>query len=411
MIARRLLLATVGGGPFPTPNLALTALGHGGWTQKPKARALWHAAYTYVGQMSAAGDVEIVVIPDSTSVGGAPITLHASFEVDTHAAPALVVRSSDNRLVVIYSAHGGSTMYRRTSVNTLDSDPTISGGFAAEATAFTGSSMTYPMAFERTAESSSPLYVWFREGITLTYRKSTDGGVTWTSPVSVYADGSRRTYWDIALAADGWRFDFVVTSTTADDDQLGSIYHFFADDEDYKASDGTVIGDPPHSPATGITLVYDEADAGKAWSHDLIYVAGEPAFILGIADGWSPAGGVDTEYRYALWNGSAWDLSTILGSAGAGQFDPMYGCLDQEDPTVAYVIRRISDRTQLWRYVTADGGATWGDATRIASSGAENIYPVAVKDHPTPGLALVWDNGTYVSATDYNLRLMGLLAA
>jgi hypothetical protein len=401
------MLFGIGTRPLAPPFVALSAAGNGGWTQKPKARALWYGDHSYLGYDSSGGDIAVVVVPDSTGVGGTPITLHAAFQVDIHAAPALVVLPSDHRLLVLYSGHNGGVMYGRKSVNPLDSDPTISGGFAAEVTHFTGTALTYPMAFARTAESGSPTYCWFREGVTLSYRKTTDDGATWSIAHSIYVDGANRTYWDISLAPDGMRFDFIVTDTDAVDDQLGSIRHFYADATDYKDSSGTPLaGSNPYGPSA-LTLVYDEATAGKAWAHDL-YNDGDPSFLFGIANTWSPAGGTDTAYRYAKLSGGVWATSTILASGGAGQFDPMIGCLDQVDPTRAFVTRKIGSRFEIWRYRTADGGATWDAGAAITSSSADdNVYPVAVKGHPVPGFALVWNNGTYVSATDFSLRILG----
>jgi hypothetical protein len=417
-VLRRVVLAG-GGSSFtiPAPPTALTTAGHAGWTQKPKARALWYGDHSYLGYVASDGDIEVVVIPDSTGVGGTPIVLHSALQVDTHAAPALLVRSSDNKLLVVYCAHNGGTMYQRVSTTSLDTDPTLANGFAGEATAFSTTDMTYPMLFERTAEASSPIYCFYRSlasgTATLAYKKSTDGGVTWDAQHNVYASSGKRTYWDIALAPDGQRFDFVVTDTVGATDQLGDILHFYADDTGYHTSDGTLIdqgADPlPFAPAS-LTLVYDETEAGKAWSHDLyVGAGGMPVFLFGIADGWSPAGGTDTEYRVASWDGAAWDISTILASAGAGQFDPAYGCLDADDPTRAYVTRLIGGVWQVWRYTSADL-ATWDAGAAITNTADDNLYPVAVKDHPSAGLLVVWNNGEYVSATDYTQRLMGLRA-
>jgi hypothetical protein len=391
--------------------LDLATSPQGGWTQKPRSRALHHVGYSYVAYVSGAGDVAVVAIPDSTQVPGSPVVLHAAFQVDTHAAPAMYLRS-DNKLLVVYCGHNGGLMYQRISVNTLDSDPTLSGGFTVEATAFSGELHTYPMLVGRSSESTATVYCFYRDDqsgtAVLAYRKSTDDGATWGSQHEVYKSAGNRTYWDI-FGNGTDRIDFVVTDC-ATTDQLGDIYHFYADLTDYHKSDGTVIsGSQPWAPSD-LTLVYNDATAGRAWSHDgFLDSGGKPRFIFGIATNWSPPGGTDTEYAYARWSGSAWVVSTILASGGAGQFDPMYGCLDPVEETRAYLIRYISSKFELWRYITADNGATWaGVAVTSASSGA-NLYPVAVKDHPSPGLAVAWIAGTYVSATDYTMGIKGLI--
>lgn len=414
MLTRLLIAGGGGGGSFPpSPVVSLTAPPEGGWNQKPRSRAVWYGDHTYIGYVTGDdGDMCVLSVPDGSS--GTTHLLHAAFEVDTHASPALIVRDSDHKLLVLYSKHSDTTMYKRLSTNSLDSDPTLSGGFAAEATAFTGTLVTYPMVIQRTAEALAPLYCFYRERGTgtgvLAYRKSSDQGATWDSQHSVYADSGNITYWDIALAPDGMRIDFVVTDTDGASDQLGSLFHFFADDEDYKTSDGTPIAGGPPFDGSDLTLVYDEADAGKAWSHDL-YVNGDgnPVFVYGIADTWTPPGGTDTEYRLAYWDGAAWQGSTILAAAGAGQFEPTLATLDPVDETVVYVTRKIAGQFELWRYTTADGGATW-DAGEAVTSGStfDNLYPVTVKDHPVDGLRLLWLAGKYTSATDNAVGITGL---
>lgn len=412
MIAARLLAVAGSGGavviPYSTEDL--TASGHGGWTQKPKARSLYYNGHTLTCYIADDGDVEVVVD------NGTPIVLHAAFQVDTHAAPAMLVRSSDGKLVVHYSTHDGTAMKQRISTNSLDSDPTLSGGFAAEGNAFTASDLTYPMLFERTAESGSPLYNWHRSGVALAYRKSTDGGATWGAEVQVYNDGTNRTYWDIALDPnDQYTFHFVVTDTTGTLRQLGSIRHFYADTTGYHTSDGTLIdevSDPiPFTPAS-LTLVYDEATDGAAWSHDLYVNATGPVFIMGLSGDFAlPGGGTDTEYRVMWWDG-AWNSSTVLSSGGAGQFDPMLSCLDAQDETRAYVTVKIAGHFELWRFTSSDGLVTWDSGLAITvGSSEDNIYPVSVQDHPRPGRSVLWNAGTYTDATSYTLRIRAFSAA
>jgi hypothetical protein len=407
-VAYRLLPAARGSGGFISPITTLTTADDGGWTQKPRSRAIAHAGYVYVGYVSGTGDVKVIYRPDSTGVVSSPITLHAAFQVDTHAAPAMFVRS-DAKLLVMYCGHNGGVMYQRVSVNTLDADPTLSGGFVAEASAFSGATYTYPMLVGRSSESPAAIYNFHRDNqsgtAVLSYRKSTDDGATWGTAHEVYKSTGNFTYWDV-FGNGTTRIDFVVTDCLTTD-QLGDLYHFYADLSDYHKSDGTVIsGSQPWTPSQ-LTLVYDKSTSGRAWSHDGYLSGSNPVFIFGIAPTWSPAGGTDTEYRYARWTGSAWTVTSILASGGAGQYDPMLACLDPVDPTVAYLTRYLAGHFEIWRYVTSDSGATWSGGAITSGSSVDNIYPVTVRDHPSGQLAVLWLDGTYTSATSNSLGIMG----
>ena len=403
-LARRLLSAGGGAGSFAAPPgpVTLTSAPYGGWTQIPEARATWFNGVVYFGYVNGSnGNVEIRSY--AAGVVSAATVLHSAMDTpaDSHDAPAILVRP-DGYIVVAYSAHLGGTLYTRVSSAAED----ISS-FEAEVT-ITGLTYTYPILVQRLAEVSDPVYLWYRTGTTgLRYHKSSDGGATWAAGNAgdpVYADGA--SYWKIV--SDGqWRIDFVITQGNPSGATC-PIGHFYADDTGWHQSDGTDIGDPGGSgfAFADITEVYDSSD-GPAWATDAyLDASNRPRFVYSIDDG-----GTDSAFRFASADaGGAWTLSTILASVGFGIVDPSpVATIDVSREDRCYLVRHIAGHHELWRYSTADGGATWTGSAITSGSAVDNLYPVFVRNHPT-GLVL-WLYGDYVGAeTDFDMGIKAVNA-
>lgn len=410
MLARRIPRGGSGGFSVPaiyTP-VALTTAPDGGWTQINAPKAVYYNGKTYFGYVDGSnGNAEIRSYDHSTHVVSSAFVLHAALDSpsDTHGAPSILVRDSDKRLVVTYSAHNGATLYVRISTN-----PEDASAFGAEINARTSGAFTYPFIMQRLAETNDPIYIWHRSdsgtSTKLYYVKSTDGGSTWSTSAPIYSSG-QAAYWKIST--DGqWRIDFFVS----DDNPASAsskIFHFYADDTDYHASDGTGIGDPPavtgHTPSSGITEVYDSS-VGPAWVMDGYLGAGSlPAFLYTI----DLAG--DSQVRFARWNGSVWVTGTVLSSVGVDTAgNGSVSCLDPVAPNKAYIGRSLSGVAQVWRYATADNGLTWDGGTALTSGSDDSIYPASVANHPSGELGVLWLTGTYTSYLSNSLAIMGLAA-
>lgn len=389
--------------PPAAPGITLTAAPYGGWTQIPEARAAYYNGVTYFGYVNGSnGNVEVRSYNHATEITSAATVIKTALGVDTHNAPALLVRDSDKKIVVAYSGHVGSTLWVRISTNAED----ISA-FGSEITAESGGEHTYPILLQRLAETNDPLYLFYRDnhgsGTRLAYVKSTDGGVTWGSQVAVW-DANLGSYWKITT--DGqWRIDFAVTDGNPDN-ASSKIYHFYADATDYHQSDGTVlVGSQPFGPSQ-VTEVYD--GAGPAWPTDIILNGSNLPRIV-----YSVSLGGDSSYRFARWTGSAWNLSTIV-SAGADIVDPApVATLDAVVLTDCHLVKKVAGNWELYRYErSSDTVDTWDGGTAVTtSSGFDNIYPVKVHNHPAGELGILWLYGDYAGAEiSFDMGIRGVEA-
>lgn len=407
-VAIRLLMG--GGGAFTVPVFTastLTSAGTGGgWTTIGGPRAITLAGYTYVGYSDHSGNIVVDVI-----TGGAVTatrTLHAVLEVDLHAAPALFVRDSDHKLVTAYSKHDGPTVYARISTNSLDSDPTLSGGFAAEQdldTTLGGTAYTYPQLAQLLSEASDPVYLFYRDhedGLTtgiLTFTKSTDGGATWAAQTQLVKKAGKPIYW--ALQSDGAdRIDFALSDGHPILDTAVSLYHFYYQAGSYYKSDGTLISASLPLAVTDLTKVYDGTTDGSCGvSAFAIDDTGHPAIVYGVIN--DP----DFSYRYARWSGSAWSSHEFTSGTDSGNF--LISAATGNGSTL-FVTKQVSGVYELFRYATGDGGLTFSE-TQITSGSANtgNFYPTMVADGTTD-LQVVVLFGTYTTYLNNSLGIKGV---
>ena len=404
------------GGPFfPTAPLVaglLFASPSGGWTWFNDPRAISYGGYTYVGYIEGgSGDVAVRAVNESTLAVSAEVVLHAAFEVDDHDNPGLWVRPSDHRLVAFYSRHVAANFYMRVSSNSLDSDPTLSGGFASEVdmdSLLGGSSYTY----------ANPLSVTDDDGGTdrayLFYRRHVAGVAHWFYSTSLdewstaegTADLHNMTY--SRVVSDGFdRIDVVVAThpNGGDDPDTSKLYHVYRQSAAWHKSDGTSAGTLPLDK-TDMTTVYDSG-GDPVWIWDIAYDEdGHPVIAFTVFPSET-----DHRYWYAHWDGSSWETNEIVAggthipteAVGANPVEVYYSgglALDHSDPSIVYASVGIgSNEWQLRRYVTADHGATFGSPTVLAGTG-KNVRPTAVRDHSSD-IAVVWMVGDYDSYIDY----------
>lgn len=398
-LAWRLLRGYVGDAQDTTP-FVLTTAPSGGWTQIPEPRAIYYNGVTYFGYINGSnGNVEIRTYTHSSGVVSSPTVLHAALGADTHEAPAILVRSSDQRIVCAYSAHNGAALYVWISTNPED----ISAGSETNIDVAVGSGVyTYANLVQLSGESGK-IYLFFRNVTAFVtafwqFTTSTDGGATWATYTELYSVPSTLTYWKIA--SDGVnRIDFVVSSAnpSAPTSKIGHFYY----DGTWHKSDGTGITLP--LAFTNVTEVYGSG-TGPGWATDL-YLDGSnhPRFVYNVDNGSL----TDSYFGYARWTGSAWVLSTILASVGFGVNDPSPVASLNPSTSACHLVRYIAGHHEIWRYSSLDNGATWSGVAVTSGSIVDNLYPLNVRDHAT-GLATLWLTGTYTDATSNSLGIMGV---
>lgn len=419
VLASRMRIAG-GGVSFTLPSspiFDLAAAPSGGWSWFGDPRAVHHGGYLYVGYLDGSnGNVEVRAHNESTAVTSAAAVMHAALEIDDHANPSLLVRDSDHKLMVFYSSHFDTTMRLRISTNSLDSDPTLSGGFASEVSLDSqiGAQVyIYANPIQLTGETNDPIYLWFRDtpggsALTLTYSKSTDGGATWGAKVQVATKALPATaYWKLAQNGDD-RIDIAIT----DDAPLSltgntSMFHFYMEGGLFYKSDGTQItATMPFAPSAG-TIVHDASGVGEAhpsaWMQDIAVdpLTNRPVIAYALYPTTT-----NHRYWYGRWTGSAWDNHEIAAGGsyidGAGSWPYSGGmAIDRADTSIVFASRNQSGQFEISEHQTTDGGTTWTEQAVTAASAVEQVRPAAV--HNPGARRVVWMAGTYDGFEDYSV--------
>jgi hypothetical protein len=213
-----------------------------------------------------------------------------------------------------YGCHGGPLYYKK-SLAANDND--LSSGFTAEKTV--AGSCTYPNII-CDPNNANNLIIFYR-GNTVNqkaaYVRSTDGGATWSSPV---------TYINHSGTTDSWVYQGVVQGTdgsihfiwTPFNGTIGNGYEtkfiYYAKTTDFgatfKRSDGTTYT-LPITPGTAEQVVASGAvNVFAANSMLALDTSNRPVITYGV---WNSGYMKDAfwELRMRRWNGSSWVLSTV----------------------------------------------------------------------------------------------------
>lgn len=412
-LGRELLLTLAGGSAsFHPPSDVLTSAPSGGWCWFQDPRAVYFNGVSYFGYVDGSnGNVCVRSYAHATGAVSAATVLHAALEVDDHVAPSLLVRPSDHRVIAFYSAHLGPALYMRVSTN-----PEDISAFGAETdldSAFAGSQYTYPSPVYTSSDTT--IWLFTRSHVAGVaywwYSASADGGVTWPAVVHLHS----QTYSKIVSNGTD-RIDVACCMHPNGDDgpDIYQIKHLYRESAAWHQSDGTVMSGSLPFAGTDMSVVYD-GGASPVWVWDIAYgLDGNPVIGFVRFNGGDTG---DHRYMWARWTGSAWDVHEIAAGGGAiptatipGQPTPQpyYSggmALDHADPTTVYCsIGRGSDAWDIYRYTTADDGATWAGAA--LTGGGKNVRPVVVRDHPGD-LSVLWLTGRYTDYIDYAQGVSG----
>ena len=163
----------------------------------------------------------------------------------------------------------------------------------------------------------------------------------------------------------------------------------------------------------------------RAWNYDMVRYADGTVAILaqGRADNCtSTPSGSDPDKRafYARFDGTKWNL-TYLVKMGPKLYPDEedytgLAALDPDNPHVIYISTVYDPRDdttktahhEIYEGVTCDNGATWKWAPITQNSTAEQLRPIVPK-WDANHLALIWLSGTYTSAQQYALKVVGLI--
>ena len=409
----------------------------GGWCWFEEPRVVIADGWLVVGSVASGwqdserrGDVEAIV--HRLATGETQIVeLADRFELDDHDAPAFLHRP-DGRWLTMFARHGSENraFYRISEPG----DPAAWGPtrtfIPTERTR-----LTYSNLFLLPDENNR-IYDFYR-GLDNSYKPSyawsDDFGNTWQSGnivINVPTTERHRPY--VRYASNGRDAVHMLYTEAHPRDYDNSVYHIFYRDGTLHRSDGTPIAPLTEglaSPSQGTLIFRGDADH-VAWTVDIVLDTNErPVVVYSVqvgSAGLPPGqGGDDIRYRYARWDGEAWQ-DHALAYAGsrlyAGEDDYTgLAAIDPDDPSTVYISTNAHPETgrplisatdgrrhyEIWRGTTADGGTSWQWTPLTSDSTADNLRPIIAS--ADGWRVLVWLRGSYRSYTDYQQEVLGII--
>lgn len=406
-------MASGGSGGFsPAPAIgtptAFSSAPHGGWTYPQFPKAAYGSGNSYVAYVN--GDTGGLYVGAWDGAAWSATLLDTPTPADDHNNPAVLVRD-DGHILTAFCEHGGPNMFTMLSTDPGD----ISAFDAADNTSTGSSNYTYPALVQLTGVSGDPIYLMYRDitgaGATEVARfalsKSTDGGATWTTRTLVFtAANYELAYWTIT--ADATTIHVMTTNRDpyGGDGTPVTVYHLYFDGttETWHKSDGTEITATKPFALTEATVAYDGSD-GVSFPIDALVVSGLPRFSLLVDIGGSRVSG-----RMYRWTGSAW-TSVEVYEADHPTLDRYYGALvfNRANTSEAFAGIKDGTYTEIVRYLSPDGGDTWGAGTAVTSGSTEHqVAPIAV-ENGVAAMPVFWLHGTLISSTEFDFGISGLL--
>jgi hypothetical protein len=412
---------------------------NGAWSWFMDERVVVHGGKLVVGSVRSLGELEAthhlpgwgdveVSVYDLATGRAASTVLHAHLDQDDHAAPAFLP-VADGRLLAVYSKHARErkVYYRFSEPNDpLRWGPAHVFETPGEDRRFAGDNVTYSNLFRM---PDGRIYNFFRGvGHNPHYMFSDDDGRTWTYGGRLLrGKGGYSPYLKYAFSADG-TLHFIATEDHPRNYD-NSIYHGFLRDGVIHHSDGRAIArlstsktlsgvegtTEPSIASWDLTKVFAGDPDNVAWTIDIeLDARGHPYIAFSVQKdgrGLPPRqGGFDHRYYYGRWDGARWHVHE-MAYAGTRLYpfeDDYTGlvALDPRDPATVFISTDADPATgaplissadgqrhyEIFRGVTADGGATWRWEPITANSTVENLRPLVPKwaDART---ALVWMRG------------------
>lgn len=389
----------------------LTDAPHGGWTQIQDPKAYYDASNdrTYLTWLNGSDGAVYIQAWDhgDQALVGSPFLIHDLGGPDNHNSPSVMVRT-DGRIIVAYSGHSEAFMRIRISTN-----PGDVSAFAASVnldSQLGGARYTYPVMYQLRGVAGDPIYLFWRDLSSIisntgriAYSVSTDEGATWSTRVLLFTGASDRTpYWRIGT---DWDTRIDIFTTDRDPASSTGLWHMSIDGtaETYHTSDGTQITDTLPLTVADLTLVEDNAD-GNLWSWGSSFDGTAPATVIMQENGES-----DNRIKVARWRAGAWQVDQVILSVGGQLGINKYasGCaINDTDPDIVYLARKIGSHWEQYRYVSADDGATWTGTALTESSTVDHVW-VDTPALAGTGLKAIWLSGSYTNDSSYNFGISG----
>lgn len=355
---------------------------------------------TYIAYVDPAGNARVASYKHTSGVVAISPPIVTGLFDNWHATPAILVRSSDHKIVIAVPAV--SHFYVAISTNAED---VSAWGAASDIAATLGSADPYVFAslFQLSGESAKIYLVYATEGSThyLCFSTSTDGGSTWAAQTQLFSTGTTAFSICGVSNSDGTnRIDFLVSDGQAGTDASASLYHFYYTGGSYYKSDGILISHAFPLPPSSLTKVFDGATNGLVRAPNCIITNGGSPVATWAAFN-SGGSGFNENYWYGIFNGGSWTVNKI---ADSGSLEEIPGtaegcvCPDILSPDIVYVSKKVSGVWQMFKYETPDSGATW-TSTQLTTDASQGGLDGNVKPYPpvnaVAALRVIWLCGVY----------------
>ena len=332
--------------------------------------------------------------------------LFNKLDYDDHANPSIMALS-DQRLVLFFSAHGGtknSPIYYAVSKYPSDIssweevqeiNPEMEGSL--------GVCYTNPVML---SDENNRVYLFFRGRDFKPTCIYTDDLKTWSQPINLvrndpgYGQGG-RPYTKITTNHKDKIF-FAFTDAHPRDRATNSIYFMMYKNGKICKADGTVVSETLGSIIPSqVDKVYDATRTfDKAWIWDIAFDESEKPILV-----YARFSDRDNKhsYWYARWNGIKWENHKITD---AGQWfqrteyvkeKPEYECnysggvyLDHENPNILYTSRPINDRFEIEKWTFTGGKQKWITEAITYQSEKDNVRPLVVRNHRGSQPSVLW---------------------
>ena len=332
--------------------------------------------------------------------------LFNKLDYDDHANPSIMALS-DQRLVLFFSAHGGtknSPIYYAVSKYPSDIssweevqeiNPEMEGSL--------GVCYTNPVML---SDENNRVYLFFRGRDFKPTCIYTDDLKTWSQPINLvrndpgYGQGG-RPYTKITTNHKDKIF-FAFTDAHPRDRATNSIYFMMYKNGKICKADGTVVSETLGSIIPSqVDKVYDATRTfDKAWIWDIAFDESEKPILV-----YARFSDRDNKhsYWYARWNGIKWENHKITD---AGQWfqrteyvkeKPEYECnysggvyLDHQNPNILYTSRPINDRFEIEKWTFTGGKQKWITEAITYQSEKDNVRPFVVRNHRGSQPSVLW---------------------
>lgn len=330
------------------------------------------------------------------------------FNYDDHANPSIMALP-DKRLVIFFSAHGGtvnSPMYYAISEKPADIgswgklqeiDPKMPGNLG----------ICYSNSAMLSAENNRT-YLFFRGRNFKPTFVTTDDFKNWSNPVSIVVNDTiygeeGRPYMKVTTNHKD-KIYFAFTDAHPRDRATNSIYFMMYKNGKLHKANGEVISDSFDKPVmpSQTDKVYDATKTfDKAWIWDVAFDKEENPVLVYAR--FSHARSIHS-YWYARWNGKQWENHKITDACqwfmrkdynnkNNMETEENYSggiYLDHENPSIVYTSRPIDNVFEIEKWTFVGGKEPWKTEAITEKSERDNVRPFVVRNYSGNQPNLLW---------------------